>query len=188
MPVVQVDARYHEKPYYIAPREPIGQESFAVIRDAMRAKNVAGLGRVILSSRERPILIAPLGNGLCGVTLRFAHELRDEADAFTDIPELQLPAEMMKLAQHIIETKRAEFEPAMLEDRYRNALVQILKEKHAQRRSEPVKPVVPSRENVVNLMDALRLSIAAEHPKPATRRAVIPKPPPTKRTGTRGRR
>jgi DNA end-binding protein Ku len=76
----QTDARYFEKAYYMAPREPVGQEAFAVIRDAMSRAGVIGLARVVLSSRERPFLIEPMGSGLRGVTLRFAHEVRSEAD------------------------------------------------------------------------------------------------------------
>jgi non-homologous end joining protein Ku len=81
---------------------------------------------------------------------------------------MKLPAEMVKLAQHIIETKSAAFDPAMLEDHYRSALVRILTKKQAKMPAPPA-PVAPSRENVINLMDALRRSIAAEPPakKPA---------------------
>jgi DNA end-binding protein Ku len=159
----QIDVRYFEKPYYVVPRDAIGQEAFAVIRDAMSRENVAGLARVVLSTRERPMLIAPMGNGLCGVTLRFAHEVRGQEEYFSRIPELKLPAEMVELAQHIIETKSADFDPAMLEDHYRNALVRILSKKQAKIPAPP-EPVTASRENVINLMDALRRSIAAELP------------------------
>ncbi len=164
----QVDVRYFEKPYYVAPRDAVGQEAFAVIRDAMSRENVAGLARLVLSSRERPMLIAPMGNGLCGVTLRFAHEVRGQEEYFSEIPEMKLPAEMVKLARHIIETKSADFDPAMLEDHYRNPLVRILRKKQAQTPAPP-EPVAPARENVINLMDALKRSIAAELPpkKPA---------------------
>ena len=163
LPVGQIDARYFEKPYYIVPREEIGHESFAVIRDAISREDVAGLGRIVLSSRERPFLIEPMGAGLCGVTLRFAHEVRGEADYFSDIPQMKLPTEMMKLARHIIRTKSAVFDPAMLEDHYRSALLRILRKKQAKR--PPDAPAVkPSRENVISLMDALRRSIAAERP------------------------
>jgi len=168
VPAGQVDLRYLEKPYYVVPRDAIAQEAFAVIRDAMRSKKVDGLARVVLSSRERPMLVAVMDNGLCGVTLRFAHEVRKQAEYFNMIPEMKLPAEMVKLAQHIIETKSAAFDPTMLEDHYRNALVRILRKKQAKMPAPPA-PVAPSRENVINLMDALRRSIAAEPPakKPA---------------------
>jgi DNA end-binding protein Ku len=165
VPAGQVDVRYFEKPYYVVPRDAIGQEAFAVIRDAMSRENVGGLARVVLSSRERPMLVAPMGHGLCGVTLRFSHEVRGEEEYFSGIPEMKLPAEMVKLAQHIIETKSEEFDPAMLEDHYRNALVRILRKKQ----TKTPAPAAPSRENVINLMDALRRSIAAVPPpkKPA---------------------
>ena len=70
---------------------------------------------MVLSSRERPFLIEPMGNGLRGVTLRFAHEVRNETDYFSDIPKMKLPAEMIELAQHIIGTKFGTFDPSMLE-------------------------------------------------------------------------
>jgi DNA end-binding protein Ku len=168
VPAGQVDLRYFEKPYYIVPRDVIGQEAFAVIRDAMSREDVAGLARVVLSSRERPMLVAPMGNGLCGVTLRFMHEVRGEEEYFSAIPEMKLPAEMLKLAQHIIHTKATTFDPSMLEDHFRNALVRILRKKRAKLPPDAA-PVAPSKENVVNLMDDLRRSIAAESPvkKPA---------------------
>ena len=123
------------------------------------------LGRVVLSSREQPILIEPFGNGLRGVTLRFAHEVRREADYFGEIPEVILPPEMLKLAKHIIETKVSDFDPTMLEDHYRNALVDILRRKQAAKHAiAATGPVKPSPENVVSLMETLRRSIAAEGP------------------------
>jgi DNA end-binding protein Ku len=164
VPVGQIDARYFEKPYYITPREPIGQEAFAVIRDAMRRKNMAGLARIVISSRERPILLEPTGNGIRGVTLRFAHEVRASEDYFASIPEMTLPPEMLKLAEHIIETKAVDFEPSMLEDHYHAALVEILRKKQGELLSHAA-PVKPSAENVVSLMDALRRSIQSEEPK-----------------------
>ena len=87
VPRVQIDARYHDTPYYIAPREQVGQEAFAVIRDAMRGKDMVGMGRVILAKRERPIIIEPLGRGLRGMTLRYAHDVRSENDYFRTSPK-----------------------------------------------------------------------------------------------------
>jgi len=135
-----------------------------VIRDAMRHKNMAGLARVVISSRERPILLEPMGIGIRGVTLRFAHEVRASEDYFASIPEIALPPEMLKLAEHIIETKADDFDPSMLEDHYRTALVEILRKKQG-RLPPHVAQVKPSAENVVSLMDALRRSIKAEQPK-----------------------
>lgn len=164
LPAGQVDARYFDKPYYIAPREEVGQETFAVIRDAMTRERVSGLARVVLSSREHPFLIEPMGNGLCGVKLRFVQEVRGADDYFRDIPEMKLPPEMLKLAQHIIRSKSEKFDPSMLKDHYRTALVSILEKKQAKRPKQYATSIKPSRENIVSLMDALRRSIAAERP------------------------
>jgi Ku protein len=157
----QIDPNYFEKPYYIVPRGEISLEAFAVIRDAMAREKVAGLARIVLSSRDRPFLLQPMGKGFRGTTLRFAQDVRMEHDLFESIPLMKLPPEMMKLAQHIIRTKAADFDPAMLDDRYRKALVHILRKR--QRRTEvPMAPAAPPRANVVSLMDALKRSIAAE--------------------------
>jgi DNA end-binding protein Ku len=173
LPTGQIDARYFEKPYYIVPREEVGQESLAVIRDAMTREGVVGLARIVLSSRERPLLVEPMGSGFCGVTLRFAHEVRGEEDYCRKIPQMRLPAEMIKLAQHIIRTKSGDFDPSMLEDHYRSALVKILRKKRAKPVPHHAPPIKPSHDNVVNLMEALRRSIVAERPaKPAARRGL----------------
>jgi len=105
--------------------------------------------------------------------LRFAHEVRNETDYFSDIPKMKLPAEMIELAQHIIGTKSGTFDPSMLEDHYRNALVRILRKKQTERPPPPM-PVKPLAENVVSLMDALRRSVEAERPAaiPASRRSA----------------
>lgn len=164
-PVAQLDARYFDKPYYVVPREEVGQEAFAVIRDAMRSRKVVGLGRVVLASRERRILLEPMGMGLRGVTLRFNHEVREESEYFNEIPELVLPKEMLRLAEHIVERKGGDFNPAILEDHYRNAMLHTLRKKQTITTQRRAAPVSPARENVISIMDALKRSIAAEGPK-----------------------
>ena len=104
-PTGQLDPRYIEKPYYVVPREEVGQEAFAMIRDAMRNKGVVGMGRVVLSSRERPIILEASGNGLRGITMRFNHEARDASEYFDEIQTMRLPKQMIELAEHIIDTK-----------------------------------------------------------------------------------
>jgi DNA end-binding protein Ku len=181
IPNGQLDPRYYNSPYYIMPRDEVGQEAFAVIRDAMARKDVVGLARVILSKRERPIMIAPMAQGLCGVTLRYAHEVRSAEEYFDSIPQLDLPDELMNLAEHIIATKAGEFDPAFLEDRYRSALVTMLKEKQADQRPRAQTRKKVSSENIIDLMEVLRRSVAAE-PR-AAKPTSIPKPPPRRAAG-----
>jgi DNA end-binding protein Ku len=163
VPKNEIDERYLDSPYYIAPDGPVGQEAFAVIRDTIAKMNMVALGRVVLSRRVHVIALEPKGHGLVGVTLRYPYEVRDEKPYFEDIPELNLPKEMLDLAAHIVQTKSGHFDPSHFEDRYENALVDLLKKKQAGEKIEPAPEIDPPR--VVNLMDALRASIDAEEKK-----------------------
>jgi non-homologous end joining protein Ku len=116
-------------------------------------------------------LIEPMGSGLRGITLRYAHEIRSETEYFADIPKMNLPDEMLRITEHILETKKEDFDPAFLEDRYRTVLVEKLREKQARMPARPVASV-PSQENVINLLDALKRSLAAEQPARRTARAA----------------
>jgi len=191
VPAEQIDPRYHLAPYYIAPREEVGEEAFAVIRDAIAAKELVGMGRVVLASRERPIIMRPMDTGLLGMTLRYAHEVRNESEYFAGIPNLGLPRDMVQLAEHIVEIKREDFDVAYLEGRYRTVLIEKLREKRAKMpmRGEPS---APSRQNVINLMDALKRSLAVEDPrrsvqKTKPRRAAAARNRELAKTNTRGR-
>jgi DNA end-binding protein Ku len=177
IPRSQIDLRYHHTPYYVAPRDVMGQEAFAVIRDAMAGKDVVAMGHIVLSNRERPIILEPLGLGLLGTTLRYAHEIRREAEYFADIPQMQLPAQMESLAGHIVDKMLADFDPALLEDRYRTVLVSKLSEKRSEM-PERAGAAVPSRAKVVNLMEILQRSLAAGQQKqrPARKYETPPSP------------
>jgi DNA end-binding protein Ku len=149
VPRSQLDPRYYDTPYYIAPTDEVGQDTFAVIRDAIARKDVVGLARVTLAKRERPIMIVPMRNGLCGITLRYGHEVRDASECFGQIPEIVLPEEMLQVAEHIIETKTGEFELALLQDRYRSVLVSMLKEKQSKQTPVTSVPKKPATSNVL---------------------------------------
>jgi DNA end-binding protein Ku len=135
----------------------VGQDAFAVIRDTIGKMNMVALGRVVLTRREHVIALEPRDRGLLGLTLRYPYEVRDQAEYFEDIPELKLPKEMLDLAAHIITSKSSHFDPAQFEDRYENALVDLLKKKEAGEKIEPAKAGPAPR--VVNLMEALRASL-----------------------------
>ena len=143
------------------PREPVGQEAFVVIREAMRGKGMVALGRLVLSKRERVIALEPYEKGLLGTTLRYPYEVRKAEDYFCDLPDLAIAPDMLKLAELILDSKAAEFAPATFRDRYEEALLAHLKAKQAgivQERRRTFGP--PHR--VVNLMEALRRSVAED--------------------------
>ena len=104
VPRAEIDDRYLDSPYYITPTDQVGQEAFSVIRDAMREKKVVALARVVLSRREHVVMLEAFDKGLLATTLRYGYEVRDQKDYFDDIPDLKLPAEMMKLAAHIVDS------------------------------------------------------------------------------------
>ena len=184
VPRAQIDERYLENPYYIVPNDQVGQEAFAVIREAMRDKSMAALGRVVLSKRERVIMLQPWERGLLGMTLHYAYELRDTKDYFDEIPEMKVPKEMLQLAEHILETKAADFDPANFVDHYEEAVLELLKQKQAGMPTPKPRPAEHAP-NVINLMDALRRSLSEKEPAPAKagkaaapkgRKAKSPKP------------
>ena len=165
VPRAEIDDRYLDSPYYLAPTDQVGMEAFSVIRDAIRDKGMVGLGRVVLTRRERVVMLEAFDKGLLATALRYAYEVRDAAAYFEDIPDLKLPAEMKQLAGHIIETKSDHFDPKKFEDHYEVALVELLRQKQAGREIEPVKDEGVQPQRVINLMDALRASIGAQTQK-----------------------
>ena len=174
VPRAEIDDRYLDSPYYVAPTDQVGQEAFAVIRDAIRDRGMVGLGRVVLTRRERVVMLEAFEKGLLATSLRYAYEVREAGAYFEEIPELNLPKEMSELAGHIIQTKAAHFDPKKFEDHYENALVELLRTKQAGRAIEPVREEAPTPQRVINLMDALRASIGAEtQKKPAAPSAKV---------------
>jgi DNA end-binding protein Ku len=163
VPRSEIDDRYIDSPYYLAPDGKVGQDAFAVIRDTIAKMNMVALGGVVLTRREHIIALEARGRGLLGLTLRYPYEIRDEQPYFEDIPDLKLPKEMLDLATHIVQTKAGHFDPAQFRDRYENALIDLLKKKEAGEKIEPAKEGPTPQ--VVNLMDALRASIDAEKKK-----------------------
>jgi len=179
VPRCQIDQRFFDTPYYVTPNEPVAQEAFAVIRDAMRGKTMVALGRLVLAKRERVIALEPYDKGLLGTTLRYPYEVRNAKDYFGDLPELTLAPDMRKLAEHILDSKAADFDPATFRDRYEEALLAHLKSKQAGVMREQ-KPTLAAPHRVINLMEALRRSIAQDK-KPATARKGATATPARKR-------
>ena len=176
VPRSQIDERFLDSPYYIGPSDPVGQEAFAVIREAMRGKAMVALGRVVLAKRERVIMLQPWEKGLMGTTLRYPYEVRDSKDYFYDIPDVKVAPDMLKLAEHILSSKEATFDPTLFVDRYEQAVLQLLEKKRQGMPAATVRPFVAPT-TVVNLMDALRRSIAEDAKAIGTpKKATTPKP------------
>jgi len=160
VPKADIDELYLNNPYYIVPDGEVGQQAFAVIRDAIRKEGMVALAKVVFTSREHVIALEARGKGLMGITLRYPYEVRDEKNYFDDIENEKVPKDMLDLASHIVDTKRGEFDPKKFEDRYEDALKELLRKKQKGEKIE--RATVPKPTNVVNLMDALRRSVSAE--------------------------
>ena len=157
VPKEEIDELYINNPYYIVPDGEVGQQAFAVIREAIRKEGIVALAKVVFTSREHVIAIEARGKGMMGVTLRYPYEVRKEEDYFDDIENERVPKDMLDLATHIVETKKGKFQPDKFEDRYEDALKDLIKKKQKGVKIEAPKERAPS--NVVSLMDALRQSV-----------------------------
>ena len=175
VPKKEIDELYLNSPYYIVPDGEVGQQAFAVIREAIRQEGMVAIGKVVFTSREHIIALEARDKGLLGVTLRYPYEVRKEAEYFDDIPDEKIPKDMLDLASHIVESKAGHFEPERFEDQYEDALKELLKKKQSGQKIEAPREREPSK--VVNLMDALRRSVeterggGGERRKPATGRS-----------------
>ncbi|MBV8769716.1 MAG: Ku protein [Hyphomicrobiales bacterium] len=154
-----IDDLYFDRPYYLGPSDEVSEKAFAVIREGMREKKVAGLARTVLFRRLRTLLIRPYGTGMIATTLNFDYEIRSPQEAFADISDRKIKGEMLDLAKHIIDTKRGKFDPSQFEDRYETALAELVRAKLEGKPIEVRKPEPAS--NVVDLMEALRKSAGA---------------------------
>jgi DNA end-binding protein Ku len=184
VPLDQIDERYHDSPYYVVPNDKVGQEAFAVIREAMRDKGMAGIGRVVIAKRERPIMLTPMGKGLRGMTLRYPYEVRNEAEYFADIADVKISNEMLKLAEHILDSKAAEFDPSTFVDQYEEAVVGMLKKKQAGRAVAKEAPRAKAQASGGNVIDLLKRSL--EMAGKPTRKSP-PLQPATPKTKTKAR-
>ena len=121
------------------------------------------LATVVFTSREHVIALEARGEGMLGITLRYPYEVRKEEQSFDDIADVKIPKDMLDLATHIVETKRAHFDPARFGDRYEDALKQLRKKKQHREKIETPPERAPAK--VINLMDALRRSVESERRK-----------------------
>jgi DNA end-binding protein Ku len=156
VPISEVDRIYLDESYYLVPQDDISQEAFAVIREAMRKDDLVGLARVVIYRREHLLLLAPRGKGLMATVLRYKSEVRDQKKYFDEVEDIKVSGDMLKLAAQILESKKGHFDPSKFEDRYENALMDLIKAKRSGKKPPVVSEERPS--NVINLMDALRRS------------------------------
>ena len=139
-----VDDLYFDKPYYLAPSDRSADETFALVREGMRTAKVAAVAEAVLFRRARTVLVRALDEGLAASMLNYDYEVRPAKQAFSDVPAKEITGEMLDLAIHIIKTKQGAFDPRKFEDRYEDALAELVKLK-LRRQGDPQARAGPER-------------------------------------------
>jgi DNA end-binding protein Ku len=172
----RIEPTYFDKPYYLLPASEVAEETFVLIREALRARKAAAIAHTVLFRRLRPVLIRAHRKGLIATTLNFDYEVRSAKEAFTGITAHKIDPEMLQLAQHILKTKAGTFQPEKFDDRYEAALNELVQAKIKGKKIVPIRQPKATKKN--DLLEALRLSAGgkgAEVDKPAsTRKAKSP--------------
>ena len=138
----EIDSLYFDRPYYLGPGNENAEESYNLIREGLKSAKVAAIARAVLFRRMRSVLIRAHGPGIIATTLNFDYEVRAAEEVFSDIPKKKVKGEMLELAEHIISTKRGKFDPAKFDDRYEEALAELVKAKAA---GKPVPTAAPRK-------------------------------------------
>jgi DNA end-binding protein Ku len=156
----EIDRLYWNDPYYLLPNEKGGVEAYTVIRDALAETGRIALGRVVMHTRERLVALEPRDKGIIVYTLRMGDEVVQPKDAFEDIPASKPNKQMIEIARKIIEQQAGAFEPDKFEDRYENALRDLIRRKEKGEKLVTAEPVAD--DNVIDLMQALKKSLKAK--------------------------
>lgn len=185
----EIDMRYCERPYFIAPADDLAGEGYVVIREALRRTGKVGLGQLTIGGREWLVAIAPLGDGLLLELLRYASELREPEDFFDTVPDVKPDPELVDLAVELIGRKSVAFDASRFEDHYVTALKELVQTKlKGQRIVALPSETRPQGSNVVDLMDALRKSLTGSERRTAASNRPARSRPAKGRAPKRARR
>ncbi len=184
----EIDVLYYEKPYFVVPADDLAEEAFIVLREALRRTKKVGLGQLAMRGREYVVSLKPCGRGMVLETLRYADEVHKAQGYFREIPDDKPDAELLDLAEALIDRKTAAFDPQEFHDRYVDALKGLIERKrkaHGKKIIEEKDTGEAKGSNVVDLMAALRKSMgdkaAPAKKEPAAEKAAARKPAAKKR-------
>lgn len=164
-----IDVIWYDRPHYLVPDDPVGEEAFSVIRDAMAATGTAGISRLVLYRRERAVLLHPRGKGIVLWTLRYGEEVREAANYFSAIENAKPDSEPLSLITRLVEKRTKPWSAALAADPVQNQLKEIIAAKREGKHPRNQKKSAGPAGNVINIMDALRKSIASEKRSPKNR-------------------
>lgn len=155
---------WYDKAHYLTPDGDVGEEAFAVIREAMTATGTVGIARLVLYRRERAVMLEPLGKGIVLWTLRYGDEVRRPDDYFEKIKSERPDPKLMSLITKVIDERTRAWGPEMVKDPVQDELLKVIRAKKKGKRVEQPERAAPPEppSNVINIMDALKRSIAAD--------------------------
>jgi DNA end-binding protein Ku len=158
VPREEIDPLYFDRPYFLAPNDDASQEAFAVLREAMRKKEIGALATVIMHERDHIVLLEPRDTGMLATMLRTDEEVRDSKDAFRGAKKARIGGELLEVAQMLIDKKMGKFEPSEFKDHYQAALKSLIKAKKAGREIKEFEPP-ETPEKPSSVLEALRESL-----------------------------
>jgi DNA end-binding protein Ku len=178
----EIDPLYYERPYYVVPADDLAEEAFIVLREALKSSGKVALGQLAMRGREYMVSLKPCGRGILLETMRYADEVTKAQGYFRDIGDSKPDAELLELAEALIDRKTAKFDPNKFHDRYVDALKDLIakKRKTGKRIETEEEEPEPRGSNVIDLMAALKRSME----KPGAKKAAARKAP-AKKTATK---
>lgn len=162
VPAGSIDWIWYDRPHFLRPEDKIGAEAFSVIREAMKAKGVAGVARLVLYRRERAVLLEPSGKGIILWTLHYGDEVRDSIEAFDTA--MKPDRKSLAAVEKNIDKHMTGWKPAMVQDPVEKKIRALVKSRSRKAAASARKPAEKRKTggNVINIMDALKKSIAAD--------------------------
>ena len=164
----EISVLYYEKPYYVVPKDELAEEAFIVLREALRKAGKVAIGQLALRGREYIVSLKPCGRGMVLETLRYADEVNKASGFFRDIPDDKPDAELLELAETLIDKKTAPFDASKFEDRYAEALRGLIEKKRKAKGNKRILEDVEDGDsgakggNVIDLMAALKESVGKD--------------------------
>lgn len=187
VPEAEIDRVYWDTPYYLVPDGDLASEPFAVIREAMREAGQVALARVVMSGREHQMALEVRGKGIVAHKIRTRHEVRSPDALFDRIPDAKPDANMVAIAKQILRQHEGPFDPSAFVDRYQEAVRALIAEKQAAKGVTTGRKSAPDEAQLVDLMAALKASLAPPTTS-AARRPAKPRASPPKAAAPRPRR
>jgi DNA end-binding protein Ku len=193
--LTDIDPIYYDKPYYVTPADDLAEEAFVVVRDALKKTGKVGIGQLAMRGQEYVVSLKPCGRGMVLETLRYADEVHKASGYFRDIGNTKPDADLLEMAETLIEKKTSDFDAKEFENRYIDALKKLIAEKQKKKGKRIIQDDEPERvskgSNVIDLMAALKKSLGDDKPragagvkkgaaKPAPRRATAKTAAPKK--------